>query len=304
MKPRAIFLSQWSLIAATSLLWQISSSPASADAQVAQAQEALRQQEFYFGKVSGAMDEETRAGLRRFQIRHGLPVSGEIDAATRGMLLGKNSTAAASSKSPEDRPSARERSQNLAQKDREFLDSLAASPAVDPVPVVKKELPPPQRREVAPPPVAELTRRPAPEPARIMEQRPAARPGQPTRDLSNGIRQFVRTYLDVAEGPSPKREVALYGDRVDYFDEGRIAQANIARDQAAYYRRWPERNFTLLDEPEVLEADADSALVRFRIRYEVRRGNDLARGRTENIMRLRNENGQWRIVGIRERKLR
>ena len=96
----------------------------------------------------------------------------------------------------------------------------------------------------------------------------------------------------------------MYADRVDYFDEGRISQAAVARDQNAYYRRWPERQFTLLDAPEVLEANADSATVRFRIRYEVRRGKEVARGRTENVMRLRREAGQWRIAGIRERKIR
>jgi peptidoglycan hydrolase-like protein with peptidoglycan-binding domain len=52
------------------------------DSSVAGIQEALKTQSFYFGEVTGNLDEPTRAGLRRFQIRKGLPVTGEVDRST------------------------------------------------------------------------------------------------------------------------------------------------------------------------------------------------------------------------------
>ena len=53
-----------------------------ADGPVAEVQEALKKERFYFGESNGRLDDATRGGLRRYQIYNGLPVTGEMDAPT------------------------------------------------------------------------------------------------------------------------------------------------------------------------------------------------------------------------------
>jgi hypothetical protein len=113
----------------------------------------------------------------------------------------------------------------------------------------------------------------------------------------------VEDYLSAAERPTPDRELSYYGERVNYFDSGRVGREFIERDQKSYYRRWPQRQFTLLGEPEVLRTNEDEATVRFRIRYDLRRGDETARGQTDNVVNLRRTGDELKIVGIRERKL-
>ncbi len=55
---------------------------ARADQTVQSVQQALKEQRFYYGNVTGEKSAETTAAIRRYQIRKGLQVTGEIDAET------------------------------------------------------------------------------------------------------------------------------------------------------------------------------------------------------------------------------
>ncbi len=54
-----------------------------ADEALRRVQQSLRDQGFYFGTVDGAPGDATTQAVRRYQIRNGLPVSGELDDETR-----------------------------------------------------------------------------------------------------------------------------------------------------------------------------------------------------------------------------
>ena len=53
-----------------------------ADSSVATAQQALKDQGFYYGEVTGTKDADTTAAIRRYQIRNGLQVTGDLNAET------------------------------------------------------------------------------------------------------------------------------------------------------------------------------------------------------------------------------
>jgi peptidoglycan hydrolase-like protein with peptidoglycan-binding domain len=53
-----------------------------AEQTVQSVQQALKDQGFYFGSVTGDKSAETNAAIRRYQIRNGLKVTGEIDPET------------------------------------------------------------------------------------------------------------------------------------------------------------------------------------------------------------------------------
>lgn len=59
---------------------------AAADPQIAAAQQALKDAGFYYGEVSGRKDTDTTAAIRRYQIRNGLQITGELNAETRKSL--------------------------------------------------------------------------------------------------------------------------------------------------------------------------------------------------------------------------
>ena len=53
-----------------------------ADQTTSMVQQALKEQGFYYGDVNGEKTADTTAALRRYQIRNGLQITGEIDAET------------------------------------------------------------------------------------------------------------------------------------------------------------------------------------------------------------------------------
>lgn len=55
-------------------------------AWVLQAQERLHAAGFAPGAMDGTLGPQTRAALRQYQKQHGLPVTGELDEATRQAL--------------------------------------------------------------------------------------------------------------------------------------------------------------------------------------------------------------------------
>src|SRR5438876_8416704 len=67
-----------------------------ADQTVQSVQQALKDQGFYYGNVTGDKSAETASAIRRYQIRNGLQVTGDIDPETL-RSLNVNSNSASSS---------------------------------------------------------------------------------------------------------------------------------------------------------------------------------------------------------------
>jgi peptidoglycan hydrolase-like protein with peptidoglycan-binding domain len=70
----------------TSLVFVLVCSTAWADKAVESAQQILKAGGFYYGEVNGTKDADTTAAIRRYQIRNGLKITGELDAETQHAL--------------------------------------------------------------------------------------------------------------------------------------------------------------------------------------------------------------------------
>ena len=70
-----------------------------ADDSIASAQQKLKEQGFYYGEVSGQKNADTVAAIRRYQIRNGLAVNGELDAETQ-KSIGVRATASVPKATP------------------------------------------------------------------------------------------------------------------------------------------------------------------------------------------------------------
>jgi peptidoglycan hydrolase-like protein with peptidoglycan-binding domain len=68
---------------------------ARADAQIASVQQSLKDQGFYYGEITGTKDADTTAAIRRYQIRNGLQITGELNAQTLKALGMKVTTPSA-----------------------------------------------------------------------------------------------------------------------------------------------------------------------------------------------------------------
>lgn len=90
---------------------------AESDEVLASAQAFLKEQRLYPGKVTGVVDRETEAAIRRFQMLHSLTVTGRLDEATLARMALPPVTPA------------------VADADRRFLRELEA-PAGSPPPAV------------------------------------------------------------------------------------------------------------------------------------------------------------------------
>ena len=78
-------------------------SPLRADQTTSTVQQALKDQGFYYGNVNGQKTADTTSAIRRYQIRNGLQITGEIDAETL-RSLGVGSGAARSAPQPQAPP--------------------------------------------------------------------------------------------------------------------------------------------------------------------------------------------------------
>src|SRR5713226_4537346 len=56
--------------------------PIHADQTIANAQQVLKDQGFYYGEITGEKNADTTAAIRRYQIRNGLPITGELNDET------------------------------------------------------------------------------------------------------------------------------------------------------------------------------------------------------------------------------
>src|SRR2546430_1291984 len=77
----------------TALIFLGGCSFAWADAAIESAQQKLKDEGFYYGEINGRKDADTTAAIRRYQIRNGLQITGELNAETQ-QSLGLTSKAA------------------------------------------------------------------------------------------------------------------------------------------------------------------------------------------------------------------
>ena len=72
-----------------------------ADQTTSMVQQALKEQGFYYGDVNGEKTADTTAAIRRYQIRNGLQITGEIDAETlRSLGVGAGTARAMATPQP------------------------------------------------------------------------------------------------------------------------------------------------------------------------------------------------------------
>ena len=238
-----------------------------ADDNVRAAQTRLKEGGFYFNEPTGSYDSETAAAVSRYQIRNGLQITGQLDAAT-SKSLGISAAPAGAATPRGDSESWR----RMRKTDPQFLSRMnAATPST------------------AKPPLA-------PAPAGSEYQ---------TFTLSRErLRDWVGAFVLAGLDPQVGAELEFFADRVDYYEHGVVDREMVRRDLRAYSERWPERRFWLAGEVNV-EPQADSRLrVTFPLRFEVANSAKRASGKVLKTLLLEVTADDLQIVSVKERRER
>lgn len=261
---------------ALALLFGISSSLA--DDSVRALQTKLKEGGFYFGEATGTYSSETAAAVTRYQIRNGLPISGQLDPAT-AKSLGIDAPARPAAAPT---PASAETWQRLRKTDEQFLSRINRGKAATPAPR------PATKSAPAPPP---------------NEQAPGAAYASTFTLSRERLRDYIAAFVLAGLDPQVGAELEFFADSVRYYDSGTIGREKIRQDLQTYTNRWPDRRFWLAGEVQVQPPRADGLLrVTFPLRYELRNGTKQKSGTVRKTLELQVRGEDLEIVGVNERK--
>ena len=203
----------------TALLFLTALSRAWADPAVESAQEKLKDGGFYYGEINGKKDADTTAAIRRYQIRNGLQITGELNTETQ-RALGLTSKPAAT---PATRPA-----QTPGPTPPGFLEETPA-PTSTPVPSAA----PREESEIEEAP--EPPRQPRVESAGVLAETPyEGAPPQVQQDIVSRaqitlMRQgFYRDEIDGRYGPAMNFALRNYQARFGLRPSGRLDVETLA----------------------------------------------------------------------------
>lgn len=263
-----------------------------ADDNVREVQAKLREGGFFSGEIDGAYSTELAAALVRYQIRNGLPITGQLDLETSDALDAKpavTANAVSRERSSETWRQLR-RGEPQARNDTRVARSAGANETI-----ASQTGAPRESRSLA---------------ASIPNANPASAPPATAGDSSDGdisterVRDYVGAFVLAGLDPQVGAEADFFADRVQYYDEGTIGRENIRRDLQRYAARWPKRRFWLAGDVTVKPQNGNRVRVTFPLRYELRNGAKHSSGKIAKTIVLEPTGDDLQIVAVNERKAR
>jgi len=289
------------------------------DDNVRAVQEKLRDGGFYSGEIDGAYSSELAAGLTRYQMGKGLPVTGQLDVDTSN-ALGAKPAVTKGTDTPEqssetwrrlrrhDRQKAStvRRSETAATDARETL-----SPRTD---RTEPDVEAAQSSPVATPVTSEPATQSADSPSLAAPIEPgtklvSAPPAAGSNTASSGVdisterlRDYVGAFVLAGVDPRAGSEADFFADRVRYYDQGVLGREQIRNDVEAYAARWPERRFWFVGNITIEPQRGKRVRVTFPLRYELRNGATQSSGTINKTLVLEPVGDDLQIVAVSERR--
>jgi peptidoglycan hydrolase-like protein with peptidoglycan-binding domain len=276
----------------------------SADDNVREVQEKLRDGGFYSGQIDGAYSLQLSAALTRYQIRNGLPITGQLDVDTSKALGAKpavTTSPADSEQSSETwrrlrngeqrivaKTDERERSSPRGEQSKSQVASRERSPAATAGATLESE----------PQPVGS----PLPENAAAQAQAGTSNGSSASNVSTERLRDYVGAFVLAGLDPTVGAEADFFADRVRYYDQGVMSREKIRQDLKRYAERWPERRFWLAGDVKIEPENGNRVRVTFPLRYELRDGGKHSSGKIDKTLVLETAGDDLEIVAVNERK--
>jgi peptidoglycan hydrolase-like protein with peptidoglycan-binding domain len=267
----------------------------SADDNVREVQTKLSDEGFYFGEIDGAYSSDLSAAMSRYQIRNGLPITGQLDAETSKALGAKPAvgpSTAATEQSSETWRRLRKRERRTSTKARE-----TSSPTDNETPATGTETPP-QSTPAAKARTSSVITEPASAPPATAVDTGSAAPAFSTERVRDYVAAFVLAGLDKNVGA----ETEFFADRVHYYDQGVMDREKIRDDLKRYDERWPDRHFWVAGKINVEPQSENGVRVTFPLGFKLRNGNNQSSGKVDKTLVLEPAGDDLEIVAVNERK--
>ena len=292
-----------------------------ANDNVREVQTKLSDEGFYFGEIDGAYSSELSAALSRYQIRNGLPITGQLDVETSGALGAK---AAVTKQPADDSAQSSETWQRLRKTDKRFLarterrakagpsrddnetrgtgtaatnesreETATTAPAAQSVhSSSRQEAPPPNE------PVSAETVKSASAAPNTASETGSLAPELSTERLRDYVAAFVLAGLDRNVGA----EAEFFADRVEYYDSGTMDREKIRQDLKRYDEEWPERHFWVAGKITIEPQSDNRVRVTFPLGFKLRNANKTVNGKIDKTLVLEPAGDDLQIVAVNERK--
>jgi hypothetical protein len=269
----------------------------SADDNVREVQEKLRAGGFYTGEIDGAYSPQLSAALTRYQIRNGLPITGQLDVDTSKALGAKPAVTT----SPADSAQSSDTWRRLRKGERQTVATTTArersSARTTEIPGSGTGTLAQESSHGTAPIVSESTEPASAPPATDAET------SSPVQNVSTErLRDYVGAFVLAGLDPHVGAEADFFADRVHYYDQGVMSREKIREDLKRYAERWPERRFWLAGDITVESENGNRVRVTFPLRYELRNGGKHSSGKVDKTLVLEAAGDDLEIVAVNERK--
>jgi hypothetical protein len=137
-------------------------------------------------------------------------------------------------------------------------------------------------------------------------QSPQPNPSQsnPNEKADRVLRAVATEYILSGNSPTIDREMALYAERVDYFDKGAKSFDEIRADIAKYRKKWPSRRYEvsrIVRSEYDSQRDVGSIIVHYT--FEVSNGAKRKTGEAETLLVFDSVSKEPRVILVREHKV-
>jgi peptidoglycan hydrolase-like protein with peptidoglycan-binding domain len=285
---------------------------ARADDNVRDVEEKLRADGFYSGEIDGAYSSELSAALSRYQIRNGLPITGQLDAETSKALGAKLAVAPSTADAEQGSETWRrlrkaERRTSTSARHSESAATEAreeSSPTDDETPATEAET---QRSAPKARTSAETTEaEPAPpteaQTSSETVEAAAAPPATTSADefSTERLRDYVAAFVLAGLDKNVGTETEFFADHVQYYDQGTIDREKIREDLKRYDERWPERHFWVAGSINIEPQSDQQVRLTFPLGFKLRNANKQSSGKVDKTLVLARAGDDLQIVAVNE----
>jgi peptidoglycan hydrolase-like protein with peptidoglycan-binding domain len=268
-------------------------------------QKKLRGGGFYYGDIDGAYSSQLSAALTRYQIRNGLPITGQLDVDTSKALGAKPAVTT----TPADSAQSSETWRRLRRGEQQTVATTSARETSSPT--AEQSKPAVASSESSPAATATATKQSQTQPAGspLPENATAAQAPAATTNSSlvsnvstERLRDYVGAFVLAGLDPHVGAEADFFADRIQYYDQGVTSREKVREDLQRYAARWPERRFWLAGDVTVEPQSDNRVRVTFPLRYELRNAGKHSSGKIDKTLVLEPAGDDLEIVAVNERK--
>jgi peptidoglycan hydrolase-like protein with peptidoglycan-binding domain len=261
-----------------------------ADENVRTVQEKLRDGGFYSGQIDGAFSSQLAAALTRYQIRNGLPITGQLDVDTSKALGAKPAVTTSPPESAQSSETWRQLRKSEPTKTNISETPPSAETTASPVRTVKE----PESQPVASPPASAES---------VPQRSPTVGTNSAATNFSTDrLRDYVGAFVLAGLDPHVGAEADFFADRVHYYNDGVISRDKVRKDLQRYAARWPQRKFWLAGDLKIESQGDNRVRVTFPLRYDLRNGGKHSSGKIDKTLLLKPAGDDYQIVTVNERK--